>query len=175
MTLGSAAPFVVYGGGDAGAAIREAGHGTLCVPTRFRASAARVADAVRGTDSALRPRLVLCARTDRQIAGLGAWPGRTAVVALPPLSARGDEIMRLIHEAAQDIVAEVGAPSTGFTTHDLDRLQEIEFAGMADFEDSLRRIIAMRCWGVKQGARKLGVRHSSLSEWTRSKDRKLST
>jgi len=28
---------------------------------------------------------------------------------------------------------------------------------------------------VKQGARKLGVRHSSLSEWTRNKDRKLST
>jgi len=36
-------------------------------------------------------------------------------------------------------------------------------------------VIAMRCWGVKQGARKLGVRHSSLSEWTRNEDRKLST
>ncbi len=175
MTLGPDAPFLAYDGGEVSAAIQDARHGTLCVPTRFRAAASMVADAVRGMEAALRPRLVLCARTDGQVAGLGAWPERTAVIALPPLSTRRDEMMRLIHEAAQDVVADVGAPSTGFTTHDLDRLQEIEFSGMADFEQALRRIIAMRCWGVKRGAEKLGFRHSSLSEWTRNKDRKLST
>jgi DNA-binding NtrC family response regulator len=106
---------------------------------------------------------------------VSAKAGRSAVIELPPLSKRGDEITRLVHETAQDIVAEVGAPSSGFTMHDLERLQAIKFSGMADLEDSIRRVIAMRTFGVTEGAKRLGIKHSSLSQWARNKKRRLSS
>lgn len=174
MTLGPDAPFVSYDGSDVSTAIQQAMHGTLCVPIRGRARASAIVDAVRGVEIAMRPRLVLCA-SKASDAAAGAKPGQLAVIEMPPLSARTDEIRRLIHETANDLVREMGAQSSGFTMHDLERLQAIKFSGMADLEDSLRRVIAMRIWGVTAGAKKLGLKHSSLSLWARSKNRKLST
>ena len=175
ITLGPSAPFLSYDGGDVSSAIHAAIHGTLCVPIRGRARASAIADAVHAVEITTRPRLVLCARKASDAAGLGAKPGQFAVIAMPPLSARTDETLRIVHEAAQDLVQEMGARSSGFTTHDLERLQAIKFDSMADLEFSLRRVIAMRIWGVTAGAKKLGLKHSSLSLWTRSKNRKLST
>src|SRR5689334_3734511 len=111
-------------------------HGTLCVSMRRRETAVAIADAVRLMQLVTRPRLVFCASGVGQTAVVSAKPGRSAVIALPPLSMRGEEITRLVHETAQDIVAEIGAPSSGFTMHDLEHLQVIKFAGMADLEDS---------------------------------------
>jgi hypothetical protein len=51
----------------------------------------------------------------------------------------------------------------------------IKLAGMADLEDSIRRVIAMRTFGVTAGAKRLGLKHSSLSQWARNKKRRLST
>jgi hypothetical protein len=176
LTLGPGAPFLRYdGSADVSTAIRAAMHGTLCVPIRGRTRASAIADAVHAVEITVRPRLVLCATKPSDAAGLGAKPGQFAVIAMPPLSARTDEIPRIVHEAAQDLVQEMGAHSSGFTMHDLERLQAIKFDGMADLEDSLRRVIAMRIWGVTAGAQKLGLKHSSLSLWARSKNRKLST
>jgi hypothetical protein len=175
MTLGPDAPFVAYDGGEVAAAIRAAMHGTLYVSMRRRVTAVAIADAVRAMQLVTRPRLVFCASGVGQAAVVSAKPGRSAVIALPALSMRGDEITRLVHETAQDIVAEIGAPSSGFTMHDLERLQVIKFAGMADLEDSIRRVIAMRTFGVTAGAKRLGLKHSSLSQWARNKKRRLST
>jgi hypothetical protein len=175
MTLGPSAPFLPYDGDDVADAIQAAMHGTLCVPVRRRATASAIADAVRGVEISARPRLVLCASNAGDAAAVSAKPGRMAVIAIPPLSARADEISRLIHEAAQDIVEEMGAPCNGFTMHDLERLQAMQFSGIAELEGSIRRVIAMRTWGVTAGARKLGLKHSSLSQWARNKNRKLST
>jgi hypothetical protein len=175
VTLGPDVPFIAYDDGDVNAAIRDATQGTLCVPIRSRARASAIADAVHALEIASRPRLVLCAAKAGDAAALAAKPGRVAVIAMPPLSARTDETARLIHEAAQDLVRELGAESSGFTMHDLERLQSIKFSGMADLEDTLRRVITMRIWGVTLGAKRLGLKHSSLSIWARSKNRKLST
>jgi ribosomal protein S11 len=175
MTLGPDAPFVSYDGGDVAAAIRTAMRGTLCVANRRRATASAIADAVRATEIAMRPRLMLCASTIVRAAAVGAKPGRLAMIAIPSLSARGDEITRLIHETAQTIVEEMGAPSSGFTMHDLERLTAIKFSGIAKLEDSIRRIVAARTWGVTMGAKRLGLKHSSLSQWARNKKRRLST
>jgi hypothetical protein len=71
--------------------------------------------------------------------------------------------------------ATTGWLPTGFTMYDLERLQAMRFSGMADLENSIRRVIAMRTWGVTAGARRLGLKHSSLSQWARNKNRKLST
>lgn len=175
VVLGPDAPFVAYDGGDASTAIQAAMQGTLCVSIRGRARASAIADAVHAVEITARPRLVLCAGKASDAAALGAKPGQLAVIAIPPLSARTDEILRIVHEVGQDLVREMGAQSSGFTMHDLERLQAIKFSGMTDLEDSLRRVIAMRIWGVTAGAKKLGLKHSSLSLWARSKNRRLST
>lgn len=175
LTLGPEAPFIVYDGGEVSTAIRMAMHGTLCVPMRRRANVVAIAETVRTMHLVTRPRLMFCAKGVGQAAVVSATAGRSAVIELPPLSKRGDEITRLVHETAQDIVAEVGAPSSGFTMHDLERLQAIKFAGMADLEDSIRRVIAMRTFGVTEGAKRLGIKHSSLSQWARNKKRRLSS
>jgi hypothetical protein len=175
VTLGPSAPFVAYGGDDMNAAIQAAMHGTLYVRIRSGVTTSVIADAVHAVEITARPRLVLCASKASDAAAVSAKPGRLAVIAMPPLSARTDEILRLVHETAQDIVREMGAPSSGFTMHDLERLQAIKFSGMADLEDSIRRVIVMRTWGVTAGAKKLGLKHSSLSQWARNKNRRLST
>ena len=175
MTLGPDAPFLSYDGGDVMAALRAALHGTLCVPIRRRATASAIADAVHALDIAGRPRLVLCARNAGDTAAVSTASGRRTVISMPPLSARTGEISRLVLEAAQDIVGEMDLKSTGFTMHDLERFQAVKFSGMADLEVSIRRVIAIRTWGVTAGAKKLGIKHSSLSQWARSKSRKLST
>jgi hypothetical protein len=175
VILGPEAPFLAYDGSDVSAAIHAAMNGTLCVPIRGHARASAIADAVHAVEITARPRLVLCASKPSQAAALGAKPGQLAVVAMPPLSTRADEILRIVHEAGQDLAREMGAQSTGFTTHDLERLQTFKFSGMDDLEDSLRRVIVMRVWGVTAGAKKLGLKHSSLSTWARSKNRNLST
>jgi len=175
-TLGPDAPFIVDDGSDASVVVHAAMQGTLCVPIRGRVRASAIADAVHALEITTRPRLVLCATKAGDAAALlGAKPGQLAVIAMPPLSVRTDEILRIVHEAADDLVREMGAQSSGFTMHDLERLQSIKFSGMADLEGSLRRVIAMRIWGVTAGAKKLGLKHSSLSTWARSKNRKLST
>jgi len=175
MTLGPDAPFLSYDGGDVRAAIQAAMQGTLCVPIRRRATASAIADAVHALEFAGRPRLVLCARNAGDAAAVSTTSGRRAVISMPPLSARTGEISRLVHEAAHDIVGEMDLTSTGFTMHDLERLQAMKFSGMADLEVALRRVIAMRTWGVTAGAKKLGLKHSSLSQWARNKNRRLST
>jgi hypothetical protein len=174
-TLGPEASFVADHGDDVSAAIEAAMHGTLCVRIRQGVSIAALTEAVHAVEITARPRLVLWSGKTSDAAAVCAKPGRISVIELPPLSARTDEILRIVHETAQDIAYEVGAPSSGFTTHDLERLQVIKFAGMADLEDSIRRVIVMRTWGVTAGAKKLGLKHSSLSQWARNKNRKFST
>jgi hypothetical protein len=175
MTLGPSAPFLTYDGADVEAAIQGATNGTLCVRIRHDASTSAIVDAVHAVDLAARPRFVLCANKPSAATAVIAKLGRSAVIEIPSLSSRTDEASHLVHETAQDIVKEVEAPSSGFTMHDLERLQAIKFSGMADLEDAIRRVIVMRTWGVTAGAKKLGLQHSSLSQWARSKQRKLST
>jgi hypothetical protein len=175
LTVGPGAPFVTYGGGDVTAAVDAARSGTLCVPIRRRATASTIVDAVHILDLPARPRLVLCASQASDTAAVSAKPGPLAVIAIPPFSARAGEIARLVRETADDLARDMGVVSTGFTRHDLERLQAMRFSGVADLEGSLRRVIAMRTWGVTEGAKRLGMQHSSLSEWARSKKRKLST
>jgi DNA-binding NtrC family response regulator len=95
------------------------------------------------------------------------------VISLPELSTRKDEVERIVHESALDIASELDAPTPGFTMHDLQRFREIKFKSIADIEETVRRVIAMRTWGVTAGAPRLGIKHPSLSDWAQR--RKLST
>jgi len=174
-TLGPSAPFLNYEGGDIATAMRDAMRGTLCVSIDHQSTASAIALAYQAAPLATRPRLVLCASDEKHTSTVSRTLGRLAVIEVPAIDARRDEISRLVHEVGDDIMREMEVPATGFTMHDLERLQSMKFGGMSELEESIRRVIAMRTWGVTAGAKKLGIKHSSLSQWARSKNRKLSS
>jgi DNA-binding NtrC family response regulator len=135
----------------------------------------RLVELLRETEQGTRPQLVLCTGSSSEAAALSVKLGRCAVIALPDLSTRKDELERVVQETALDIASELEAPTPGFTMHDLQRFREIEFKSIADVEETVRRVIAMRTWGVTAGAARLGIAHTSLSTWARRPNRKLST
>jgi FHA domain-containing protein len=173
LVVGREASFIVYEDGDPAAAVRAAACGTLCVVIRRQADAIAVVDQVHAIEYAARPQLVVCTENSTSAATIKRSLERPEVISLPPLSSRSNEVERIAHESAADIVRELGAPGPGFSMHDLERLQVIAFDSIEDVEETVRRIVVMRTWGVTAGAAKLGLDHSSLSTWARR--RKLST
>lgn len=164
-TLGSDAPFAdsdAHGGGLA--AMREAAHGTLWVP-ELPPDFGDVAARLREPDS--RTRLMLHARTADQAARAAITLARPAIVALPSLRARHTELHRLVEEYADDAAASLRAPAAGFTTHDFERLADLDYRGLADLELTVRRLVALRAWGVSNGAARLGISHVALLRWAR--------
>jgi hypothetical protein len=176
LTLGPDAPFVVHEpGNDLADSVQAAVQGTLCAVIRRRANAHDIAEMLRPMEHPARPRLALCAGKAADAADVSIKLGRATVVTVPPLSLRMDELERIVQESAIDAAHALGAPTTGFTMHDLERLRSIEFKSFAEVTETVRRIIAMRTWGVTAGATRLGITHVSLSQWARRSNRKLST
>jgi hypothetical protein len=170
-TLGQELPFVASDEHESGmAALQAAKHGTLWAPD-LPPDFPAVAECLREVDN--RTRLMLHARSADDAAKAAIALARPAIIALPSLSSRQAEIGRLINECAEDAAASLGAPSTGFTMNDLKVLPRLRYQGIADLEFTVRRVVAMRTWGVSNGALRLGIKHVSLSEWARR--RKLST
>ena len=118
---------------------------------------------------------MLCANKAADAADVSLKLGRSTVITVAPLSVRADELERIVQESAVDAAHALGAPATGFTMHDLERLRTIELKSFAEVTETVRRIIAMRTWGVTAGAARLGITHVSLSQWARRSNRKLST
>lgn len=172
-TLGDDAPFVACGEhADGMTAARATPYGALWswahqLPPDFE----ELVTHVRAAGS--RTRLLLCARDADDAAAVAIALGRVALIALPPLAARAGEIERIVLESADDAARELGAPAPGFTPHDLDRLGELELESLADIEETVRRIVALRTWGVSNGASRLKISHVSLSRWARR--RRLTT
>jgi FHA domain len=175
FTLGPDVPLTVYAAGDVTEALQAAQRGTLCVVAGRRADTLNVIERLHAMELRMRPQLVLCAATETQAAGLCVKWGRSAVITLPSLSQRPDEIDRIVQESALDAARDLEAPTTGFTMNDLERLQAIRFTTIAEIEETVRRIVAMRTWGVTAGAARVGITHVSLSTWARRPNRKLTT
>jgi len=176
LTLSPDAPFVVYAPGDDLAdRVQAAVQGTLCAVIRRRAEAYDIAEMLRPMKHPARPRLVLCANKATDAADVSLKLGRSTVITVPPLSMRADELERIVQESAVDAARALGVPATGFTMHDLERLRTIKFKSFAEVTETVRRIIAMRTWGVTAGAARLGITHVSLSQWARRANRRLST
>jgi FHA domain len=175
LALGPSVGLIVYDDGDPAAAIDGAQRGVLCVVMHRQAPMVRLVELLRETEQGTRPQLVLCTRSSSEAAALSVKLGRCAVISLPDLSTRKDELEHVVQESALDIAGELEAPTPGFTMHDLQRFREIEFRSIADIEETVRRVIAMRTWGVTAGAARLGIAHTSLSTWARRPNRKLST
>jgi len=172
LTLGVDAPFTTYDGGDVSDVVRATARGTLHVPRRPGEDASEVINKVRSTPLPLRPQLVVSASLSEAAAPIMSQ-GRTAVVALSPLSSRTNEIERILHESAIDVAREMGVRSPGFIGDDDERLRALTFTTIDEIEDTVRRLIAIRAWGVSLGSARLGITHPSLSGWARR--RKLAT
>jgi hypothetical protein len=176
LALGPAALFVVHEPGDDLAdSVQAAVQGTLCAVVRRRTDADDLVEMLRGMEYPALPRLVLCANRAADVGDVSIELGRSTVVTVPPLSMRMEELERIVQESAVEAAHTLGAPTTGFTMHDLERLKALEFKSFAEITETVRRIIAMRTWGVTAGAARLGITHVSLSQWARRSNRKLST
>lgn len=162
-TLGQEPPFVASGEHPNGmAALQAAKHGTLWaseLPPDFTA----VAECLRDVDN--RTRLMLHAQSADDAAKAAIALARPAIVALPSLGSRHAELGRLISDCAEDAAAALGAPCTGFTMHDREVLPKLRYRGIADLEFTVRRVVAMRTWGVSNGALRLGITHVALLQW----------
>lgn len=164
-TLGDA-PFVALSPGDEPlAAIRAAAHGTLSVPMARR-TAPGIVDAVQATPPVLRPRLVFGARSAGDAVAVGKLEHRTILV-LPRLAERRPELPRLIDEVSATIAQEMRVSNPGLTPRDHERLLALRFSSVTDLDDAIRRVIAIRTWGVTRGAARLDLTHPSLSQWAR--------
>jgi hypothetical protein len=161
LALGADRPFVECTDDGAGS-FQRADRGTLCLRAdRLPGDFATVRPSLLAV--AMRVRSILCGDADDAVASLA----RTAMIEIPPLAARPDELDRLILDYAADAVGALGATGTGFREHELRWLHELRFETLADIEETTHRLVALRNWGVTAGAQRLGISHVALSRWAR--------
>jgi hypothetical protein len=166
--LGREVPFVATSEHESGmAALQVARHGTLWAP-ELPPDFAAVAECLREMDS--RTRLMLHAQSADDAARAAITLARPAIVALPSLNSRYAEIRRLIEECADAAATSLQAPATGFTMHDLETLPRLDYRGIAEVELTVKRVVAMRTWGVSNGAERLGISHVALLRWARRRN-----
>jgi hypothetical protein len=165
IALGDDRAFVECGA-EGVAAFTRADRGTLCMlagklPDDF----ARLAPSLLSTS--MRVRSVICANARDDAAEAVAAIGRTTTIEIPPLSARAGELARLIDAFAADAVAAHGAPGTCFREHEMTWLGELGLDTLGEIEEVTHRLVALRNWGVTEGAKRLGISHVALSKWAR--------
>jgi len=164
-TLGRESPFAASNEHSNGMAARQAAmHGALWVP-ELPPDLAAVAECLREVDN--RTRLMLHARSADDAARAATTLTACRAVALPSLNSRHAEIDRLIKVCADDAATALRAPTTGFTMNDMEVLARLPYRGIAELEFTVRRVVAMRTWGVSNGAARLGITHVALLEWAR--------
>jgi hypothetical protein len=170
-TLGREAPFVASNEHENGmTALQAAGHGTLWAP-ELPPDFGAVAECLRGVDN--RMRLMLHAQDADDTASAASTLMACRKIALPPLCSRSAELDRLVRVCADDAAVALDAPTTGFTMNDVEILVRLPYRGIADLEHTVRRVVALRTWGVTNGAARLGITHVAMLHWARR--RKLRT
>lgn len=163
LAVGEARPFVVATQSLADA-VREAQAGTLCLVERCAtAELIHLRDELRSPGA--KTRLVVCCASRDDAMRVAGTLERTAVLDVPPLSHRRDELDRLILEFANDARAVFDAPTTGFRVHELQWLRPVSYRNLDHIAEVTTRVVALRNWGVKEASRRLGISHPALSQW----------
>jgi hypothetical protein len=162
-------PLVALGPGDSVTeAIERAAGGMLYIEARHlpRDLGPLVAGVQEPT---ARVRIVVGVASAEESARLAATLPRVATIAIPPLAERPEELDALIEAYRQDSVAELGAPDLGLRRLDLEwiRSNPSWVSTFDELEDAVRRLVAIRAWGVTGGAERLGITHGALSRWAR--------
>ena len=167
LVIGADVPFTWYepdGATDAAAVVKAAARGTLCVDTMQRqAEAMAVVERIHGAEHIARPQLVLCTADPTSAATLKGSLERSAVIHVPPLGSRASELEDIVQEYAWEIAREQRFPRPEL--QDLEQLGRFPFRSLAEIEDDALRLVMLRTWGLRAGAARLGIGHSSLHAW----------
>jgi hypothetical protein len=87
---------------------------------------------------------------------------------VPPLSARRDELGRIVDEFAQDAIGALDAPIAGFPDVDRAWVLKHDAATLPDIEKATLRLVAIRAAGSIEGAaERLGMSGTALRHWVR--------
>jgi len=139
-------------------------NGTLYLDARglqrgFRAALANL----RALD--LRVRLVACVDSTKSVAELAAAISRIAMLSIPSVTEREDEVERLLEAYASDAVADLRASWLGLLPGDSELVLDSGIATHDELEEFARRLVTIRNWGISEGAKRLGITHGALSRW----------
>lgn len=164
--LGPERPFVTCGPDDGDGVLERCDGGTLCLVTdQLPREVASIATGVRLPGS--RARVAICAPNKAGSARAAMMFGRASLVEITPLAERTGDTDRLIAEFAADAVEALGAPGTGFRTHDMLWLRALAMGTLDQFDEVTLRLVALRNWRLTGGAERLGISHVALSKWMR--------
>lgn len=171
--LGAACPFSTREDAESGIdALARAVDGTLFLDGKHLPDDLQhVLVSLRLPDT--RARLIVGANEADVAAQLTALIPTITTLQLPRLADRTLELDRLLEAFAVDAVVQLGATETGLRPHDLKWIKESGIATLDDAAEVMLRVVAMRNWGVTEGAERLGITHGALSRWARR--RKLPT
>jgi hypothetical protein len=168
-TLGHESPFVATSEhADGMAALQAATHGTLWAP-ELPPDFAAVAGCLREVDN--RTRLMLHAQSADDAARAAIALTACRVIAIPSIKSRHAEIEQLIQACAEDAAAELKVPKPNIAPDDVEALSKLLYrGGIAELEFTVRRVVAMRVWGVSNGADRLDITHVALLTWARRRN-----
>jgi len=149
---------------DAAAVVKAAAMGTLCVATKdHQAEAMAVVERVHETKHIARSQLVLCTEDLTSAATLKGSLDRPAVIQLPSLASRASELEDIVRECAWEIAREQRLSTPELL--DLEQLGRWTYRSLAEVEDDALKLVTLRTWGLRAGAARLGMTHSSLHSW----------
>jgi len=97
---------------------------------------------------------------------------RIAMLSIPPVTERSDEAARLLDTYAIDAATELDTTWFGLVRGDSESMLDSGVTTLDQLEAFALRLVALRSWGVAEGARRLGISHGALSRWAHR--RKLS-
>lgn len=165
-TLGER-PFVALRPGEHGMdGLERALTGTLCInASELPHDLQLVILSLRTPDTCVR--LVVCTGNSESIEGRCARIPRIATICIPPLATRTSEADRVLEAYGLDAAEEFGAAHPGFRPRDLEMIRASDVSSFEAIEDAARRLVALRNYGVSEGAKRLGIHHSALTRWAR--------
>lgn len=146
--------------------LERARNGTLCIDEHE--SMCRLRDALATSDQAdMRVRLVATLSSTKPVAELAAMLSRIAMLSIPTLTERPDDIPRLLEAYGLEAADALGTAWLGLWRGDTQRMLDSGVTTFDQLETYALRLVAIRNWGVTEGAKRLGVTHGALSRWAR--------
>ncbi|HEY1556195.1 MAG TPA: FHA domain-containing protein [Kofleriaceae bacterium] len=163
--LGDERPFIVHEGGRGLArAIANAGSGTICFSNGHTHN--DLGDAVRALRTpGSRVHVIACANGD--VSPLVLQLDRISMIELPPVTSRRRDFARIIEEYAEEYVVRWEQPASLLEDFDLPTLSAQSYDSWAAIEETARRLVALRVFGVTEGASRIGISHGALSRWSK--------
>ena len=152
-------------GEDGLTAMGRALNGTLFLEAeRLPKDIREVVVGLRLPDAAVR--LVVGANTAEGASRFAALLPSVATLVLPAVAEREHELDRILESYGADAATQLGSPSAGLRPHDLAWIRK-GVKTLADAEEVMLRVVAVRNFGVSVGAERLGITHGALGRYLR--------